>query len=256
MLALAKLRSIPGVGPMAGVFARRFGEGRYQDILRMTSLPLERRYRGVSRGFRPALQARLTGEPGWGEVLDQVYAPLFEAVSHVSALDQMLYVDSKVWLPDDLLLKADKMTMANGLELRVPFLDHKLVEYAARLPQNMKLHGGTGKVLLRRIMKNVLPASILNRPKKGFPVPTMSWLRGPLKDFTRETLLAADSACRNYFDPRVLREIVDQHEAGGDRQQEIWTLLIFEHWLRAFMSYSDHTGEPPGTDSVVANTYL
>jgi asparagine synthase (glutamine-hydrolysing) len=120
------------------------------------------------------------------------------------------------------------------LELRVPFLDHKLVEFAAQLPPETKLHGGTGKVLLRSIMKNVLPSSILHRPKKGFPVPTMSWLRGPLKQFTRETLLASGSACHHYFDPQVLREIVDRHEAGADRQQEIWTLLVFEQWHRAF----------------------
>jgi len=204
----------------------------------MAALPLEQRYRGVSRGVRPALQARLMGQTGWSNALDQIYAPLFAAVSNASSLDKMLYVDSKVWLPDDLLLKADKMTMANALELRVPFLDHKLVEFAAQLPQEMKLHRGTGKMLLRRIMKNVLPASILNRSKKGFPVPTMSWLRGPLKEFTRETLLAQSSACHNYFDPQVLREIVDQHEAGADRQQEIWTLLVFEQWYRAFVQTS------------------
>src|ERR1035438_823282 len=106
------------------------------------------------------------------------------------------------------------MTMANALELRVPFLDHKVVEFAAQLPQDMKLRGGTGKVLLRKAMKDVLPASILHRPKKGFPVPTMGWLRGPLKEFTRETLLSPGSACHNYFDAQVLREIVDRHEAN------------------------------------------
>jgi asparagine synthase (glutamine-hydrolysing) len=188
------------------------------------------------------------GRTDWNEVLDQVYAPLFAAISKASSLDQMLYVDSKVWLPDDLLLKADKMTMANALELRVPFLDHKLVEFAAQLPQDMKLKGGTGKVLLRRIMKNVLPASILHRSKKGFPVPTMSWLRGPLKEFTRETLLAQGSACHNYFDPEVLREIVDRHEAGADRQQEIWTLLVFEQWHRAFVQARQAVSALPHVD--------
>jgi asparagine synthase (glutamine-hydrolysing) len=254
MLALETLRRIPGVGSMAGLLARRFGGGRYQDILRMAALPMEQRYRGVSRGFRPALQARLMGQTGpvgqqrWTEALNQIYAPLFDAVSKASSLDQMLYVDSKVWLPDDLLLKADKMTMANALELRVPFLDHKLVEFAARLPRNAKLRGGTGKVLLRNIMKDVLPKSIVHRSKKGFPVPTMSWLRGPLKDFTRETLLAQGSACHNYFDPQVLREIVDRHEAGADRQQEIWTLLVFEQWHNAFVQAGQSTVRDTGME--------
>jgi len=259
MHALENLRRLPGAGIMAGIASRRFGESRYQDVLRMAALPLEQRYRGVSRGFRPALQARLLGQTGWSEALDRVYAPLFDAVSQSSALDRMLYVDSKVWLPDDLLLKADKMTMATGLELRVPFLDHKVVELAAQLPQDMKLRGNTGKVLLRRIMKDVLPPSILNRSKKGFPVPTMSWLRGPLKEFTRETLLSSGSACRKYFNPQVLREIVDRHETNGDRQQEVWTLLVFEHWHRAFIqppvSAFDHIKEPPGTETFGSKAY-
>ncbi len=236
MLAVDNLRRIPGVGPVAGRLAGQFPENRYQDILRMVAQPLAPRYRGVSRGFRPALQTRLTRQSTGSNALDAVYGPLFDAVSHASPLNQMLYADSKVWLPDDLLLKADKMTMANALELRVPFLDHKLVEFAAQLPVSAKLAGGMGKVLLRRIMKGVLPESILHRSKKGFPVPTMDWLRGPLKEFTRETLLASDSACGAYFDAAVVREIVEQHEAGADRQQELWTLLVFEHWHRAFVA--------------------
>jgi asparagine synthase (glutamine-hydrolysing) len=202
----------------------------------MAGMPMSQRYRGVSRGFFPALQARLMGrDAGAKEILDQVYDPYFQAVSQAHPLNRMLYVDAKVWLPDDLLLKADKMTMANALELRVPFLDHKLVEFAARLPVSMKQKGGTGKVLLRRSMQGVLPDSILHRPKKGFPVPMLAWLSGPLKQFTRETLLASDSACRRYFDPAVLQEIVEGQETGADRQQELWTLVIFEFWHRHFI---------------------
>jgi len=118
----------------------------------------------------------------------------------------------------------------------VPFLDHKLVEFAATLPVDLKLKGGTGKHLLREAMKNVLPQQIINRPKKGFPVPTESWLRGDLKDFVHDTLLANDSACRGYMDSRVIEKIVSQHERGTEnRRQEIWTLLIFEIWHRLFI---------------------
>jgi asparagine synthase (glutamine-hydrolysing) len=148
----------------------------------------------------------------------------------------MLYADAKIWLPDDLLLKADKMTMANGLELRVPFLDHKLVEYAATLPAELKLKGRTGKFLLRQAMKNILPKPIISRSKKGFPVPTESWLRGDLKDFVHDTLLASDAACRGYMDSQVIEKIVSEHEKGAEnRRQEIWTLLVFEIWHRLFM---------------------
>ena len=94
----------------------------------------------------------------------------FDAVPKKDVLNRMLYADAKIWLPDDLLLKADKMTMANSLELRVPFLDHKLVEFAAILPTELKLKGSTGKYLLREAMKNVLPKQIINRSqRKGFP---------------------------------------------------------------------------------------
>ena len=238
MQTLERLGRVPGARSLAGLLAQMFPEGRYQDILRTAAKSLAMRYRGVSRGFRSSLQARLTGQAETSAALDTVFAPVFENVSSASALDQMLYADSKIWLPDDLLLKADKMTMANALELRVPFLDHKLVEFAAQLPPSAKLSRGVGKTLLRKTMQGVLPDSILHRPKKGFPVPTMDWLRGPLKEFTRETLLASDSACRGYFQPHVLQEIVDQHESGATRQQELWTLLVFEHWHRAFVTHS------------------
>ena len=128
------------------------------------------------------------------------------------------------------------MTMANGLELRVPFLDHKLVEFAAALPAELKLKGSTGKYLLREAMKNVLPKRIINRSKKGFPVPTESWLRGDLKDFVHDTLLASDSACSGFMDSRVIEKIVREHEQGMEnRRQEIWTLLVFEIWHKLFI---------------------
>jgi len=240
MLAMENLRKVPGAGAIAGGLAAFLPSNKYQNYLRIAGLPLAQRYRGVSRGFYPALQARLMGrEAGPGHSLDDVYAPYFGAVSHTSPLNRMLYVDTKVWLPDDLLLKADKMTMANALELRVPFLDHKLVEFASQLPDSMKLAKGTGKVLLRRIMQDTLPEKILHRPKKGFPVPMQSWLGGPLRQFTRETLLAGNSACRRYFDPGVVAEIVRDQETGADRQQELWSLVIFEFWHRAFIEQRD-----------------
>ena len=162
MLAIENLRQIPGAGSIAGALARILPGGKFQNYLRMAGMPLSERYRGVSRGFYPALQARLMGrDAGPDKILDQVYDPYFQAVSQAHPLNRMLYVDAKVWLPDDLLLKADKMTMANALELRVPFLDHKLVEFAAQLPVSMKQKGGIGKVLLRRIMQGILPDSIL-----------------------------------------------------------------------------------------------
>ena len=210
-----------------------------RNYLRMSGLSLEERYRGVSRAFLPEMKRDLLGDDniaGSEERLSENFRELWQVPNSTSALNRMLYVDTKVWLPDDILLKADKMTMANGLELRVPFLDHKLVEFAARLPNRFKIRGRTGKVLLREAMRGVLPEPILQRSKKGFPVPTERWLRGPLKELARETVLSGNSACRQHMDGRVLKRIVREHEDGTvNRHQEIWTLLIFEYWHRLFM---------------------
>ncbi|MBI2816616.1 MAG: asparagine synthase (glutamine-hydrolyzing) [Acidobacteria bacterium] len=213
----------------------------YRSYMRMAGLRLESRYYGISRAFRPELKRQLL--PHWSrdsrKSEDSVRAVLgayFRQVRRCAPLDQMLYVDTKVWLPDDILLKADKMTMANSLELRVPFLDHKLVEFAAALAPELKLQGGRGKFILRQAMQGVLPQEILERGKKGFPVPTAEWLRAPLKAMTRDVLLSNDSACRTYLNAKVLERIVDEHERGAvKRDQEIWTLLVFEFWHRLFL---------------------
>jgi asparagine synthase (glutamine-hydrolysing) len=228
--------------------ARLAGGEAVSQYLLAAGLPLEDRYRGVCRGFRPLLkQSLLPAAGGSAHLLDDLFHSYFRAVPHAAALDRMLYVDTKVWLPDDLLLKADKMTMAHGLELRVPFLDHKLVEFAARLPGELKMDRRFGKVLLRDAMAGVLPTSILRRPKKGFPIPTASWLRGPLREFARESLLSTDSACRRYMNPSVLLKVVEQNEAQApDRHQEIWTLLVFEFWHRLFVDRSMSAEFPSG----------
>ena len=105
------------------------------------------------------------------------------------ALQAMLYIDSKTWLPDDLLIKADKMTMANSIELRVPLLDHKVLEFAASLPPGMKLHGATTKYILKKALSKRIPKEIRDRKKTGFPVPYGSWMRNELKDMVWDVLL-------------------------------------------------------------------
>jgi asparagine synthase (glutamine-hydrolysing) len=205
----------------------------------MCGQPLEARYRGISRGFSAEGKLRLVGRDRMERSelrLQEIFGGYFQAVEKASPLDRMLYVDAKVWLPDDILVKADKMTMANGLELRVPFLDHKLVEFAAALPNASKIHGKGGKTLLRSAMRGVLPDAIIDRPKKGFPIPIASWLRTSLRQFTRDALLAPNSACSRYLDRDETSRLVHEHEQGRvDRSQEIWTLLVFEFWHRQFI---------------------
>ena len=247
MLALDRIYA--GAGPLSRLapwIANLAPSEKLRHYVRMCGQALETRYRGVSRGFTEEGKLRLVGADRMKQSerqLRDVFGGYFKAVENASPLDRMLYVDAKVWLPDDLLIKADKMTMANGLELRVPFLDHKMVEFAATLPNASKIHGKGGKTLLRSAMRGVLPDAIIDRPKKGFPIPIGSWLRTSLRQFTRDHLLARDSACSRYVDRDETARLVEEHEQGrADRSQEIWTLLVFEFWHRHFIE--DHPAAP------------
>ena len=150
-------------------------------------------------------------------------------------LDRLLYADIKTYLVE-LLMKQDQMSMAASIESRVPFLDHKLVEFAATLPDEWKLQGWTTKRVLREAMKGLLPESILNRPKMGFPVPFASWARGSWNAVARDVLLDRRSRERGLLEPHAVDLLLRAHAAGttdgGDR---IWTLLNLELWHRTFI---------------------
>ncbi|MFI5071714.1 MAG: asparagine synthase (glutamine-hydrolyzing) [Terriglobales bacterium] len=151
-------------------------------------------------------------------------------------VNRMLYVDTKTWLVDDLLLKADKMTMANSLELRVPFLDHKILEFAASLPGKYKVHGFTTKYILKRVLSNRVPQEILNRKKVGFPVPYNAWLRTDLKDWIRDLLLDRETLQRGYFNRNCIERLISQNTAlGGSYSKELFSLAVLELWHREFL---------------------
>ncbi len=154
-------------------------------------------------------------------------------------LDKLLYADTKTYL-HELLMKQDQMSMAASIESRVPFLDHKLVEFTARMPREMKLRGNTTKWILREAMKGILPAEILDRPKMGFPVPVGNWFRGPFKHIVDEFVLGPRAAERGIFDPEFVRNLVAKHNAGEDHDERIWSLVNFEIWQRRFID-----GESP-----------
>jgi len=151
-----------------------------------------------------------------------------------SLLDRLLYVDTKTYL-HELLMKQDQMSMAASIESRVPFLDHKLVEFSARLPQRMKLRGATTKYVLRESMKGVLPKEILSRPKMGFPVPVGAWFRGAFREVIDDYVLSERAASRGVFDPAFVRSLVRRHqEFGEDHSKRLWALVNFEIWQRRF----------------------
>ncbi|MEW5766968.1 MAG: asparagine synthase (glutamine-hydrolyzing) [bacterium] len=155
-------------------------------------------------------------------------------------LDATMFVDVMTYLPDDLLVKVDIASMANSLEARSPFLDHKLVEFAASLPPNLKLKGKTTKYILKNSLKKYLPRNILCRDKMGFGVPIGRWFRQELKDYAYEVLLDDRAKNRGYFDSNSVRRILDEHTSGRiDHRHRIWSLLNLELWHRMFIDHKE-----------------
>ncbi|HEV7744027.1 MAG TPA: asparagine synthase (glutamine-hydrolyzing) [Pyrinomonadaceae bacterium] len=158
----------------------------------------------------------------------------FAETDATSLLDRLLYADIKTYL-HELLMKQDQMSMAASIESRVPFLDHKLVEFSAALPERMKLRGATTKYVLRESMKGLLPEAILSRPKMGFPVPVGSWFRGAFRHVVDEYALSERAMSRGIFEPSFVRSLVKRHQEGGeDHSERLWALVNFEIWQRQF----------------------
>jgi len=149
-------------------------------------------------------------------------------------LNQLLYADTKTYL-HELLMKQDQMSMAASIESRVPFLDHKLVELTASLPERMKLRGVTTKYILRESMKGILPEQILTRSKMGFPVPLGAWFRGPFRPMIDEYVLGERVRARGIFDHTYLQQLVNEHQSGVDHSERLWMLVNFEMWQRQFL---------------------
>jgi asparagine synthase (glutamine-hydrolysing) len=172
---------------------------------------------------------------------------LFSKVKDQAILDQMLYIDTKTWLPDDLLIKADKMTMANSLELRVPLLDHKVLEFAAALPTNYKLKGFSLKYILKRALSKRVPSAILKRKKAGFPVPYDSWMRGDLKGWLSGILLDRETSARGYFRKSTVERLLTENASSGRYSKELFSLAVLELWHRQFLGHE--RSSTPGLDS-------
>lgn len=160
---------------------------------------------------------------------------LFNRVSCANNLNKMLYVDTKTWLPDDLLVKADKITMANSIELRVPLLDHKVLEFAASIPPQYKLHGFNTKHILKKAFSNKVPEEILHRKKTGFPVPYDSWLRNDLKSTIYNLLMDKKSIERGYFNKKGVEKMINQNLLTNSYPKEIFSLVALELWQRIFI---------------------
>jgi asparagine synthase (glutamine-hydrolysing) len=163
----------------------------------------------------------------------RVFESYLEKVRDRSPLKRMLYADLKVWLPDNLLLRGDQMTMTASIEERVPFLDHKLVELAARVPTPLLTRGFRTKVLLKQALRPYLPPETLRRRKVGFAVPVGEWFRKSLKSLVADLVLSPEARARGYFNAANTQRFLGEHFDGvRDRQKQLWALVNFELWCR------------------------
>jgi len=160
----------------------------------------------------------------------------FKRANGIGIIDAMLLTDQMTYLPNDLLVKVDIATMAVSLEARSPFLDHHVIEFAASLPQNLKLRRLTTKYLLKKVLRKLLPSENLNRRKMGFGVPIGHWFRGKMQPFLREVILSDKALRRGLFQPETVRQLVELHTRGErDYSHQLWTLLMLELWFNRFI---------------------
>jgi asparagine synthase (glutamine-hydrolysing) len=239
-LSLKPFDYLPGpLRRSVGKISKPLPEGmRGKSLLHRGSLTLEARYYGNARSFSDAqLRDVLPGfRDDWTHT--DVTAPLYAESADWDPVARMQHIDLFTWLRGDILVKADKMTMANSLELRVPFLDPEVFAVASRLPVQAKITRTTTKYALRRALEPIVPPHVLNRPKLGFPVPIRHWLRaGPLLEWAHEMLNA--STADHLIDVDAVRRMLDEHRCGtADHSRRLWTLLIFMLWHAIFVEHS------------------
>jgi len=224
---------------LLGAIGRTMPDGmRGRNFLQHISLAGAERYldagtffrRGDMKGlFRPEVSELIAQYEPW-----RAKAEYLES-SNRHWLSSLQSLDMKNYLPLDILTKVDRMSMAHSIETRVPLLDHKLVEFAATIPPEMNLRGGTTKYVLKRAMRGILPDSIIDRPKRGFAVPLGYWFRGKLGAYVRDLLLGDSSRRRGFFNGRYIEKLVARHERGENLDLQLWTLISFELWARAFL---------------------
>lgn len=163
-----------------------------------------------------------------------------QGVESLDELAQMAYVDARLSLSDDLLMYGDKMSMANSIEARVPFLELEYMALAESLPVSLRIRGWTRKYIHKKAIAKWLPKTIIDRPKRGFETPIDRWFRSELSGYVRDTLLAPDSACQIYFNPGALDSLIRDHASGRqDNRRQLFSLLMFELWHRQFITSTD-----------------
>jgi len=243
-----RVRSIPGSAPAARALSRLLPDSidpkshlrRAKRFLSVAAREMPARYGRWLTFFDEEAKARLYSRE-FRERLNGArpakwFESLFEESRGLDPVDAAMSVDVRSYLPYDLLVKVDITSMANSLEARSPFLDHKVMELAARLPSKMKLKGRESKYLLKRAFADLLPPENVNRRKMGFGVPVGEWFRGPLKPLLSDALFSEQAARRGYFQPAEARRLFSDHvERRSDHGFALWNLLMLELWHREFI---------------------
>jgi asparagine synthase (glutamine-hydrolysing) len=243
-----RIQSIPGSKMSARALSRALPDSlnpknrlrQAKRFLSVATRPMEKRYghwvgffgdgakqQLYTRQFRSSLNGRRPGD--W-------ISSLFERTRGLDPVDAAMSVDVNSYLPYDLLVKVDITSMSNSLEARSPFLDHEVMEFAARLPVSYKLRGKQSKYLLKRAFADLLPPENVNRRKMGFGVPVGAWFSGPLRPLLEDALLSERAAKRGYFQKEEVRRLFDEHLARrADHSFSLWNLLMLELWHREFI---------------------
>ncbi len=240
MLAVEKYRKL--LGPLARMIGSMADaspvKNKVTKYLTMLGQNLAHRYKGISTYeehykrslYTDSYEAFLrekTNRPVTGFLHE-----LFAKTSENDDLSRMLYFDVKTWLIDDLLIKADRMSMAASLELRVPFLDYRLVEFAAKMPSRYKVHNGQGKYVLKKMMEGLLPEEVIYRPKMGFPTPLKLMFQGELRGYADDLLLSANAKLHDIFRKDAIRRVLAEHSSKQkDHHRAIWQMVVLEQWL-------------------------
>jgi asparagine synthase (glutamine-hydrolysing) len=249
MLIAERYRRIPGglrkvliEGPIGLLPTSELKRSRVRDakrFLRAANLPRAQRYdRWMSAFDSEAKSTIYTDEfrsrigPGGPAILDEWFA----AANGSGVLDAAMLTDQMTYLPNDLLVKVDIASMANSLEARSPLLDHNVIEFAASLPENLKMQRFETKSLLKKVAARLVPREVIYRRKMGFGVPIAKWFRGEMKDFVRDALLSPTALNRGIVKPEMIRKYVEEHISGSrDHAFQIWTILMLELWFQRFI---------------------
>ncbi len=241
MLMIERFRSVIGsrASSLVSALASQVPiNNKLTKYMVLAGQPIEERYKGISTYeeyhkellYRPDYKEHLINNGN--TATDKFLQDIFKATENKDVISRMLNFDIKTWLVDDLLIKADRMSMAASLELRVPFLDHRLVEFAATIPSHYKVKNNQGKYLLKKMMDGLLPNSIIQRKKMGFPTPLKMMFQNELSDYANDLLLSEDAKIANYFSKGRINQLLEEHTSKQkDNHRILWQLIVLEEWL-------------------------